>query len=81
MHETGATGKTFKAVMSYIQRSKPKMVLLENLEELMELDSDGKSDADYIIAQLVAEGYMAQRFIVKAENHGSWCTRTRFSCF
>ena len=62
--------------VAYIQKRKPRMVMLENVEELDR--SDGLvADATHIVKLLRQWGYTARVVNVQARDFGSFPTRAR----
>ena len=71
-----ATSVTWEGTAAYIQKRKPRMVLLENVEELDR--SDGPvTDATHIVKLLRQWGYTARVVNVQARDFGSFPTRAR----
>ena len=71
-----ATAMTWRGVRTYIQKGRPKLVLLENVTELDQSDTD-VSDASYILDFLRSEGYTAATVRLQARDHGSFPSRLR----
>ena len=71
-----AVAVTWRGAAAYIQKRKPRMVLLENVEELDR--SDGLvSDATHIVGLLKQWGYTARAIHVQARDFGSFPARLR----
>lgn len=74
---TASTGRSFKAVIDYVVKHRPRAVVLENLETLLETAEDGSCDGDYIIRFLQDLGYKARAFCIDARLYGSVPRRDR----
>ena len=68
-----ATAVTWRGAAAYIQKRKPRMVLLENVEEL----DRSEGDATRVIELLRQWGYTARDIHVQARDFGSFPTRLR----
>jgi site-specific DNA-cytosine methylase len=74
----GKTGNGWVAVEKFLRRACPKVVLLENVSQLMRKGpGDEMSDADYIMQALRHIGYTANLRIMEADEFGSVASRRR----
>ena len=77
----GATGEGFLHVKHLISKTKPLLVVLENVIGLLETPGDSEdeslSDADYICTELRKIGYGCSWFRFNAVEFGSPCVRDR----
>lgn len=79
-HE-GETGKGWESVLDYVDTSRPRMLVLENVPQLAQVsqsdDCIAASDADHIVGELAQRGYWATYIVFDAQDHGSFCHRKR----
>ena len=71
------TSGTFDDNLEYIKSCKPKVVILENVPELMKELSPGVSDLNTILDALRCLGYWTKYFVIDAFAYGSVAKRTR----
>lgn len=75
---------TFRGGMSYIEKSRPAMVLMENVKELEQRDPhdvESRSDAEVVVKELEDMGYSADFVRFDAACYGSWAHRVRIYFF
>ena len=73
-HGLGSSGRTFKGLMAYIWKRKPRVVVLENVDAL---GDDGEDDSDieepnlsFIYSSLNDAGYSVAHRVFVTSNHG-----------
>jgi hypothetical protein len=75
----GSTGLSYTAVMSFIRKVKPRVVILENVKNLsLKASNSDQSDKDFILNELRGAGYAARDFLTDARTVGSLQKRTRW---
>jgi site-specific DNA-cytosine methylase len=75
---SGETGFTWEAVRGYIKRGKPRVVVLENVMDLMQTYGEQEeSDATHVVRAMTEMGYAARWVVIEASNHGSIAVRER----
>jgi site-specific DNA-cytosine methylase len=76
--EETATGHTFACLFAYITRSRPALVILENLSSLLQkATADGLSDWEWIAEQFRKIDYHVHLYQISAEDFGSRSNRLR----
>ena len=69
--KTKRTGGTFNGVWSYCERHQPRVVILENIKAIDDMDSSsGLSNADACITLLEAIGYVCATTVLSPRDHG-----------
>ena len=72
------TAVTFDGVRGYVERARPAIVILENVQGLASKSSaDADSDADFVVKSMLALGYWCKMFQFDCEHFGSCATRVR----
>ena len=63
----GSSGKTFAAVMHFANKAKPRVMILENVDELEDRVGVNNANLDFLYAALSAVGYsVSQKTLVSS---------------
>jgi site-specific DNA-cytosine methylase len=73
------TGGTLKGCVDYIKRVRPKLVYLENVAAIEDMDKTwGTSNADEVVSMVADLGYILVHKVLDARQHGAPQRRTRW---
>jgi len=76
----GLTGESFKSVVGFVERHRPRAALLENVDQLAEGETPGSaegSDAEWITKFFKRIGYNCEYYHIVARLYGSFPRRDR----